>query len=99
MAMYDGAVLFSHITRFKQGAALTGDFRRLGGQHDAAGFPVQPVRERDKARRGVQAQAGDQTGVNVPLGRVTHQPGWLMNHQQGFVFVEHRQHTRCGGPI
>lgn len=72
----------------------------LGHQHQARSVLVQPVHDagtRQAGRRGVvRQQTIEQGAAPVPRGRVHHQAGRLVDHQQMRVFVQHDQRHGLG---
>ena len=61
----------------------------LRDNHDAAGLAIQSIHEaRCYGWSEVRAKSADQAGEAVRLGRMTHESGWFVHHQQLSIFVD-----------
>jgi len=88
MAVNNGEILLGHTARFPDLAQFTGHFGGFGKQDNPTGFTVQTMNQmrRDGGFK-MEPCATDQAGIFVALGGMTHETGWLVDHQQVGIFV------------
>jgi hypothetical protein len=75
-----------------------------GHQQHTAGVLVEPVNDAGPGQAGKRRIPGqqpiDEGSIRIPGTGMHHQPGWLVDHQQILVLVQHSKCQRLpGGPI